>query len=255
MRRIFLFVALCVSLAFCDTVITVGATPVPHAQILEFIKPMLKKEGYDLKIRVFNDYIIPNKAVENGELDANYYQHLPYLKEFNLKNHTHLVPTVGVHIEPMCVYSKKIKNLNELKDNDSVSIPNDPTNESRALMLLQKAGLIKLDNSKGLLTPKDIVSNPKHLKIIELEAAQLPRTLADTTISVINTNYAINAGLNPLKDSLFTEDKNSPYVNYIVVKAGNQNEKKIKALDKAITSKAVREFILNKYHGAIVPAF
>lgn len=237
-----------------DKTITVGATPVPHAEILEVIKPILKKEGYNLKIKVFNDYVVPNTAVNDGELDANYFQHIPYLEKFNKDKGTKLVKTVGVHLEPMGIYSKKIKDLKNLKDGARVSVPNDPTNESRAFDVLATAGLITLKDVP-FKTPLDVVKNPKHLKFTELDAAQLPRTLDDVAISVINTNYALNAGLNPTKDALAIESKESPYVNIVVVKKGNENAPKIKALDKAITSESVKEFIKTKYKGAIIPAF
>ncbi len=234
--------------------ITVGATPVPHAEILKIIKPELEKAGYDLKVRVFNDYVIPNLAVNDGQLDANFFQHVPYLDEFNAKKGTKVVKTVGVHIEPMGVYSKKIKSLKELKKGDKVALPNDPTNETRALQVLADNGLIKL-NDKALKTPKDITENKLELKFVEIEAAQTPRTLGDVTISVINTNFALSAKLNPTKDALALESKDSPYANIVAVKKGNENSPKIKALNKAITSETVKKFIEEKYKGAIVPAF
>lgn len=243
-----------ISAAFAE-VIKVGATPIPHAEILEFIKPELKKEGYELEIKVFNDYVVPNLAVEDGDLDANYFQHIPYLNEFNANKGTHLVKTAGVHLEPMGIYSKKIKSLKDLKDGATISIPNDPTNESRALDVLVNAKLIEVDNSAKLRTPLDITKNSKNLKFKELEAATLPRTLDDVDIAVINTNFAMNANLNPTKDALALESKDSPYVNIVVVKEGNQNSKKIKALDAALNTKAVKDFIADKYKGAIIPAF
>ncbi|RAZ61642.1 MetQ/NlpA family ABC transporter substrate-binding protein [Campylobacter hyointestinalis] len=243
-----------ISATFAE-VIKVGATPIPHAEILEFIKPELKKEGYELEIKVFNDYVVPNLAVEDGDLDANYFQHIPYLNEFNANKGTHLVKTAGVHLEPMGIYSKKIKSLKDLKDGATVSIPNDPTNESRALDVLVNAKLIEVDNSVKLRTPLDITKNSKNLKFKELEAATLPRTLDDVDIAVINTNFAMNANLNPTKDALALESKDSPYVNIVVVKEGNQNSKKIKALDAALNTKAVKDFIADKYKGAIIPAF
>ncbi|MFV0481430.1 MAG: MetQ/NlpA family ABC transporter substrate-binding protein [Campylobacteraceae bacterium] len=235
-------------------VIKVGATPVPHAEILEFVKPILDKDGYILDVKVFNDYVIPNKVTDSGEIDANFFQHTPYLIEFNKKEGTKLVSVANVHIEPMGIYSKKIKSLDELKDGDTVAIPNDPTNGGRALDVLATAGLIKL-KSEGLRTKLDITENPKNLKITELEAAQLPRVIDDFTIAVINTNYALPAGLNPTKDALAIESKDSPYANILVVKEGNENSEKIRALVKAITSPEVKAFILEKYQGAIVPAF
>ncbi len=234
--------------------IVVGATPVPHAEILEVVKPILAKDGFTLEIKEFNDYSTPNLATEDGDLDANYFQHLPYLEEFNKNKGTHLVKTVGVHLEPMCFYSKKIKDIKELKDGSTVAIPNDPTNESRALDVLASAGLIKL-NDNPLKTPLDITENPKKLKFEEIETAQVPRTLDDVTIAVINTNYALNANLNPTKDALVLESKDSPYTNYVVVKVGNENSPKIKALDKAVTSPEVKKFIEEKYKGAIIPTF
>ncbi|PID48391.1 MAG: methionine ABC transporter substrate-binding protein [Proteobacteria bacterium] len=251
--KILLALSLALGLNASQSII-VGATPVPHGEILKVIKPELKKAGFDLKIKIFNDYVIPNMAVDDGQLDANFFQHTPYLDEFNAKKGTHLVKTVGVHIEPMGVYSKKIKSLKELKKGDKVAIPNDPTNESRALQVLADNGLIKLNN-KALKTPKDIIENKKALKFVEIEAAQTPRTLGDVAISVINTNFALNAGLNPTKDALAIESKESPYANIVAVKKGNEESLKIKALNKAITSDAVKKFIKTKYKGAIVPAF
>ena len=227
--------------------IVVGATPVPHAEILEVVKPILAKDGFTLEIKEFNDYSTPNLATEDGDLDANYFQHLPYLEEFNKNKGTHLVKTVGVHLEPMGVYSKKIKDIKELKDGSTVAIPNDPTNESRALDVLASAGLIKL-NDNPLKTPLNITENPKKLKFEEIEAAQVPRTLDDVAIAVI-------ANLNPTKDALVLESKDSPYTNYVVVKVGNENSPKIKALDKAVTSPEVKKFIEEKYKGAIIPTF
>ena len=243
-----------ISSAFAQT-LKVGATPIPHAEILEFIAPELKKSGIELDIKVFNDYVIPNIAVEDGDLDANFFQHIPYLNEFNKNKGTRLVKTVGVLLEPMGVYSKKIKSLNELKNGAIVSIPNDPTNESRALDVLASAKLIELDTNAQLRTPLDITKNPKNLKFKEIEAATLPRTLDDVDIAVINTNFAMNANLNPTKDAIVIESRDSPYVNILVVKDGNQNRDEIKALNKALQSQAVKDFIANKYKGSIVPAF
>ncbi|BCX79621.1 MetQ/NlpA family ABC transporter substrate-binding protein [Campylobacter sp. 19-13652] len=233
----------------------VGATPVPHAEILELIKPDLTEAGYELEIFVFNDGILPNKKTDEGELDANYFQHLQYLNEFNKQKGTHLVPTVGVHLEPMGLYSKKIKSVSEFKKGDKITIPNDPTNETRSLLLLQKAGLIKL-NDNPLAKIQDIVENPLSLQILELEPAQLPRTLRDTTASVINTNHALNAKLNPENDTIYMEKvENNPYVNYVVVRDGSQDKPKIKALDKAITSEKVKNFIKQKYQNVVIPNF
>ena len=234
--------------------IVVGATPVPHSEILEVVKPLLAKEGYTLEIKVFNDYVIPNKVTDSGEIDANFFQHTPYLVEFNKNQGTKLVSVGNIHIEPIGIYSKKIKLLSELKEGDSVAIPNDPSNAGRALDVLASVGLITLKDVQ-LKTKLDIVENPKNLKFTELEAAQLPRVMEDFTLAVINTNYALPAGLNPSSDALALESANSPYANILVVKAGNENSDKIKALVKAIKSDEVKKFINEKYKGAIVPTF
>ena len=240
-----------------EVTLRVGATPVPHAELLEEIKPELQAQGINLEIIEFNDYVQPNIALNDKELDANFFQHEPYLNDF-VKEHTEvkLVNAGGVHVEPMGIYSKKIKALDELADGATVSIPNDPTNGGRALLLLQKAGLLKLkDGASETATVQDIAENPKNLVIQEVEAAQLPRTLEDVDISIINTNFAMNADLNPMKDALFIEDKDSPYVNIIAVREGDENRDDIKKLLTAIKSDKVKKFIETKYNGAIVPAF
>lgn len=234
--------------------IVVGATPVPHAQILEKVKPILKKKGYDLEIKTFQDYVIPNTALEEGELDANFFQHIPYLEEFNKQKGTHLTYVSKVHLEPMGVYSKKIKDLKELKDGATIAIPNDPTNGSRALKVLESAGIIKLGDGE-IVNKLDIKENEKNINIKELEAAQLPRTLSDVDAAVINTNYAISAKLNPTKDALAIEAKDSPYANIIAVKKGNENKAYIKALKEAIESPEIKKFIEEEYKGSILPSF
>ena len=236
------------------TTIKVGATPVPHVEILEVIKPLLKEKGYDLEIVEFTDYVTPNIAVDEGELDANFFQHEPYLVEFNANKKTNLVKTVGVHLEPMGLYSKKIKSLDELKDGSTIAVPNDPTNESRALDILVKQGLMTF-NDVALKTAHDIKDNPRNMKIEELDAPQLPRVLDEVDAAIINTNYALAADLNPLKDAIVLESKDSPYANIIVVKKGNENKAYIKALNEAINSDEVRQFIKDKYKGSIVEAF
>jgi D-methionine transport system substrate-binding protein len=236
------------------TTIKVGASPVPHAEILEFVKPLLKAKGYDLEIVEFTDYVTPNIAVNEGELDANFFQHLPYLTEFNINKNTQLVKTVNVHLEPMGLYSKKIKSLSELKDGASIAVPNDPTNESRALDMLVEQGLLTFNDVK-LKTVIDIKTNPKNLQIKELDAPQLPRVLDEVDAAIINTNYALSANLNPLKDAIILESKNSPYANIIVVKKGNENKEYIKALDEVLNSKEVKDFITSKYKGSIIGAF
>lgn len=237
-----------------EIVIKVGATPVPHAEILEAVKPILKAKGYDLQILEFTDYVTPNIAVNEGELDANFFQHLPYLEEFNKNKNTELVKTVNVHLEPMGLYSHKIKALSELVDGATIAVPNDPTNESRALDILAKQGLLTF-KEVPFKTVIDIVNNPKNLQIKELDAPQLPRVLDEVDAAIINTNYALPANLNPLSDAIVLESKDSPYVNIIVVKRGNENKDSIKALDEAINSEDIRTFIKEKYKGSIVEAF
>lgn len=243
--------------AGAETTLKIGATPAPHSEILEQIRPDLKEKGINLEIVEFNDYVQPNIALNDKELDANFFQHEPYLNDF-IKEHKDLKlkNAGGVHVEPMGIYSKKIKDLKELADGATVSIPNDPTNGGRALLLLQKANLLKLKDGTGAeATLQDIADNPKNLKIQEVEAAQLPRTLEDVDISIINTNFALNADLNPMKDALFIEDKDSPYVNIIAVRDGDENRDDIKTLLATIKSDKVKKFIEDKYKGAIVPAF
>ncbi len=243
--------------AGAKTTLKVGATPVPHAEILEIVKPLLAKQNIDLQIVEFSDYVQPNLALNDKELDANFFQHEPYLdnfisehKELKLKN------AGGVHIEPMGIYSKKIKELTALPNGASIAIPNDPTNGGRSLLLLEKAGLLKLREGAGVkATVQDIADNPKNLKFQEVEAAQVPRTLDDVDAAVINTNFAMQVNLVPTKDALFMEDKTSPYVNIVAVREGDEKRPEIEALMKALTSKEVKDFIDSKYKGAIVPAF
>lgn len=237
-----------------QTVIKIGATPVPHVEILEAVKPLLKAKGYDLQIVEFTDYVTPNIAVNEGELDANFFQHLPYLEEFNKNKNTDLVKTVNVHLEPMGLYSNKIKALSELEDGATIAVPNDPTNESRALDILVKEGLLTFKDV-DFKTVVDIVENPKNLKIKELDAPQLPRVLDEVDAAIINTNYALAANLNPLKDALVIESKDSPYANIVVVKKGNENKDSIKALNEVINSSEIKKFINEKYQGSIVEAF
>ncbi len=237
-----------------DKVIKVGATPVPHSEILSAAKPLVKAKGYELKIVEFTDYVTPNLALDDGELDANFFQHVPYLKEFNKNKGTNIVKTVNVHIEPMGLYSKKIKSLDELKDGATIAVPNDPSNESRALDILVKKGLLTFKDVE-LKTAIDIVKNPKNLKIEELDAPQLPRVLDEVDAAIINTNYALPAGLNPVKDAIIIEPKDSPYANIIAVKKGNENSAKTKVLNEVLNSKEIKKFIAQKYKGAIVEAF
>jgi D-methionine transport system substrate-binding protein len=237
--------------------ITVGATPVPHAELLNLIKPDLAAEGINMTVKEFTDYVTPNEALEAGEIDANFFQHIPYLESFNNERGYHLVNAGGIHIEPFALYSKKITKLSDLKDGAIIAIPNDPSNEGRALLLLQSAGLIKLKADVGLeATPIDITSNPKNLRFSEVEAASIPRVLPDVDAAVINGNYAIPAGLSANKDGLFVENADSPYVNVIAVKAGNENLPKIQALVKAMKSQKVKDYIAQKWpNGEVVPVF
>lgn len=233
----------------------VGAT-VPHADILKFIAPKLKEEGVELEVREFTDYVQPNVQVYEKQLDANYFQHQPYLDEQNTQNGFDLVSVVGVHVEPFGAYSKTLKSADELKDGAKVAIPNDATNGGRALLLLEKQGLIKLDEAAGITaTKKNITENPKNLEIIEVDAAMLPRQLEEVDLALINTNYALEAGLNPTTDALFIEDKDSPYTNILVSRPDNKDSEAIQKLAKALTSDEVRTFINDTYKGALVPVF
>ncbi len=236
--------------------LTVAATAVPHAEILKQVQPILAKEGVKLQIRVFADYVQPNTQVAEKTIDLNYFQTKPYLDAFNREHGTRLVPVVGVHIEPFGAYSRKVRSIDQLPAGASVTLPNDPSNEGRALLLLAKHGLITLkDPGNALATPKDITANPKQLKFRELEAAMLPRTLDEVDLALINTNYALAAGLNPTRDALLIEDKDSPYVNYLVGRADNQHDPRVEKLAKALTGPEVKAFIEQKYHGAVLPAF
>lgn len=260
MKKVLLFTALAAaltaSLAQANEKLVVAATPIPHAEILELVKPTLAKEGVDLEIKVFTDYVQPNVQVAEKRLDANYFQTLPYLENFNKGKGTNLVTVVGVHVEPFGGYSKKIKKIEDLKDGATVAIPNEGSNSGRALLLLQKAGVITLkDPTNALATPKDIASNPKHLKFKELESALLPRVLDQVDLDLINTNYALEAGLNPAKDALILESSDSPYVNFLVARPDNKDSDAIQKLAKALTSPEVKAFIEKKYSGAVVPAF
>lgn len=239
-----------------DHVLTVAATAVPHAEILKQVKPLLAKQGVDLQIRVFADYVQPNTQVAEKNIDLNYFQTRPYLDAFNRERGTDLVIVTGVHIEPFGAYSHKYTSIDRLPDGASVTLPNDPSNNSRALLLLAKHGLITLkDPSNEMSTLKDVTANPKHLKFRELEAAMLPRTLDEVDLALINTNYALAAGLNPTKDALLIEDKDSPYVNYLVGRPDNRNDPRVQKLAKALTSPEIRAFIEQQYHGAVLPAF
>jgi D-methionine transport system substrate-binding protein len=241
-------------------ILKIGASPAPHAEILKFITPKLKERGIDLQIKEFTDYVLPNTALENKELDANYFQHVPYLEDFNKKNNTHLTAAVPVHFEPLGLYPGKTRALDAIKKGDVIAVPNDTTNEARALLLLESAGLIKVKADAGLkATTKDITDNPKSLVIKELEAAQIPRSLPDVNLAVINGNYAIEAKLSAAKDALISESKDSlaarTFANVIAVRTGDENREDIKILKEIITTGELKDFINQKYQGAVIPVF
>ncbi|SMF71693.1 D-methionine transport system substrate-binding protein [Paenibacillus uliginis N3/975] len=236
--------------------IKVGASPKPHSEILEHIKPALEKEGVKLEIVEFTDYVLPNQQVDQKQIDANFFQHKPYMDSEVKQRDMDLVSVVAVHVEPLGAYSKKIKSVDELKDGAVVAIPNDPTNGGRALTLLAKNGLIKLqDENKLESTAKDITENPKNLVIKEVEAAMLPRMLDEMDMAIINTNYALEAGLDPTKDAIFIEDKDNPYANILTARSDSKDSEAIQKLAKALTSDDVKKFIEEEYKGAVIPAF
>lgn len=241
-----------------DKTITVGANPVPHAEILNAIKPELEEKGYKLEVVEYTDYVTPNTALADGDLDGNYFQHIAYLNETNEGKGLDLTYSAAIHLEPMGVYSNTIKNLEELKDGARVAVPNDPSNEARALRLLEKEGLIKVAEGE-LVTVKDITENPKNLEFEELEAAQLPRVLEEVDLAVINSNYALEANLNPAEDALVLEDKDAEaaknYRNVLAVRKGTENDEKIKALTEALTSETAKKFIEENYGGSVIPSF
>lgn len=233
----------------------IGATPVPHGEILESVKAAAAEKGIDLQIIEFNDYVQPNLATDDGELDGNFFQHRPYLDVFVKDHGVNLISVCSVHIEPMAVYSHKIKDLKDVKEGALVGIPNDPTNGGRALLLLASAGLIKVaDPTDVTTTVLDITENPKNLEFRELEAAQLPRSLDDLDFAVINTNFALPAGLNPQADALLVEGKDSPYVNILVSTPEKAKSADMQELAKLLTSEATAKFINETYKGAVVPA-
>lgn len=238
-----------------DNSITVGVTPFPHKDIMGIVRELLKKDGYELKIKEFTDYVTPNTALAEGSLDANFFQHVPYLENTNKEKKFDLVWVAKVHIEPLGLYSSRIKKLSELKNGAQIAIPNDATNCARSLRLLEKNGLIKVKAGE-LVTAMDITENPKKIKIREIEAAQLPRTLPDVDASVINTNFAVEANLIPAKDAIVIEGKESPYANVIAVRAADKNSPAVKALVKAANSPEVKRFIEKELvPKGIVPSF
>lgn len=244
-----------------DTTITVAAVPTPHAEVLnDVVAPILEEQGYTLEVKEFTDYVQPNTVTEEEEVDANYFQHGPYLENFNEENGTHLVSVAAVHFEPMAIFPGKTTSLDDLQEGAIVAVPNDATNEARALLLLEAAGLIELDTDAGITaTTNDIVSNPLNLDFEELEAANVPNVLEDVDIAVINGNYALEAGLSVSADALQVESEDSEaaetYANLLVVKEGNEDSAKIKALAEALNSDEVRDYINDTYDGSVLPVF
>ena len=241
-----------------DKTISVAASATPHAEILEQAKPLLEEKGYELEVKIFEDYIIPNEVVESGDFDANYFQHIPYLESFNEEKGTHLVDAGDIHYEPFGIYPGKKESLDDIEEGDTIAVPNDTTNEARALLLLQDNGIIKLKEGVGLeATKNDIEENPHNVEIIELEAAQIPRVVQDMSYVVLNGNYALQAGYSVAKDSLAYEKSDSEaaktYVNLIAVKEGNEDSEAIKALVEVLKSDEIKEYINETYDGAVIP--
>lgn len=248
----------CGSKGGADKVIKVAASSTPHAEILEQAKPLLADKGYDLQVTVYNDYVQPNEVVESGDFDANYFQHIPYLNSFNEEKGTHLFNAGGIHYEPFGIYPGTKSSLSDVADGDSVAVPNDTTNEARALLLLQDNGLITLKDGVGLeATVNDISENPYNLEIVELEAAQVPRVVDEVALVVLNGNYALEAGYSVARDALAYESADSEaaktYVNVIAVKEGNENADKIKALVEILQSDEIKKYITDTYDGAVIP--
>lgn len=240
-----------------DKKITVAASATPHAEILEEAKTLLKDKGYELEVKVFDDYVQPNNVVESGEFDANYFQHVPYLEQFNEEKGTHLVVAGKIHYEPFGIYPGTKKDLKDIAKGDKIAVPNDTTNEARALLLLQDNGIIKLKDGAGIkATVNDIEENPNNIEIVELEAAQVPRVVNEVAYVVLNGNYALEANYTVKKDALAYEKSDSEaaktYVNVIAVKEGNENSKKIKALVDVLKSDSIKKFINEKYDGAVI---
>lgn len=239
-----------------DGVLRVGATAVPHGELLNLIKDDLKKEGVTLEIIEFNDYVKPNLALGSGEIDANYFQHAPYLEDFKSEHSLKLETLCGIHIEPMGIYSNEIDDLKELKQNSTIAIPNDAVNQGRALLLLQENGLIELDEKAGIMASElDVINNPLELEFKVLEAPQIPRVLDDVTIALINGNYALSAGINPVKDSIALENEESPYVNIVAVREGEREREDLQILKKYLQSDKVVKYIEDNYNGGVVKAF
>ncbi|CAM4372967.1 dioxygenase [Bacillus manliponensis] len=236
--------------------ITVGVTGGPHEQIFEKVKEVAEKDGLQVKIKVFNDYVMPNVSLDEKEIDVNSYQTKSYLDVFKAERKMELTEAFSTVTFPMGIYSSNLKDINDLKEGDAIAVPNDPTNELRALKLFEKAGVLKVDpKATEKATAKDVIENPKNLKIVELEASQLPTQLSEVKAAAINTNFAIGANLNPSKDSIFREGKDSPYVNWVVVRTENKDDEALKKLKKAYHSKEVKEFIEEKFDGSVLPSW
>ncbi|MDR1831121.1 MAG: MetQ/NlpA family ABC transporter substrate-binding protein [Fusobacteriaceae bacterium] len=256
MKKILLLLALTLSLAAFAGKLKVGASPVPHAELLNLVKDDLKAQGVDLEVIEINDYVTPNLLLADGSLDLNYFQSQPYLDKFAEERKLNLVGFGKIHVEPLGFYSKKYKKVEDIPEGATITIPNDPTNEGRALILFHSKGLIKLKDPTNLYaTEFDIVENPKKFVFKTLEAAQLPRALDDADATIINGNYAIPAGLKPDRDALFLEDKDSPYANLLTSRPGDENKEDVQKLVKALQSEKVRKYILDNYNGGVVPAF
>ena len=267
MKKLLLTLVLTASAISCfaNETITIGASPIPHAEMLKAVQPILAKEGYTLKITEFSDYVTPNLALSQKQLDANFFQHQPYLDQYNKDHGTDLVALVKVHLEPMGIYinpAKEIKFASSKKagdiiKNSKVGVPNDPTNEGRALNILQANGIIKIKAGVNYPTKKDIIANPQNIEIIELDPAMLPRSLAakQVDLAVINSNFALQAKLVPTHDAIILESQSSPFANIIVIRPDEVNQPKIKALAKAMTSPTMKKFIEQKYNGEVIPAF
>ncbi len=239
-----------------ENALKVGATPVPHAELLNLVVDNLKEKGIELEIVEFTDYVTPNLALNDGQIDVNFFQHAPYMEDFARDRNINLETLAGIHIEPLGLYSKKYTDYKDIPDGAVIAIPNDPSNGGRALLLLQAKGLITIDSAAGLkATERDITENPHNFQIKPLEAAQLPRILDDVDGAVINGNYALEAGMNPVESSLFLEGAESPYVNILTIRGGEKDTPAFKALVEALTSDEVKEFMLNKYNGGVVPVF
>lgn len=254
-----LVLALSPTLAACKApppparTLRVGATPVPHAELLRHVVPALAAVGVELQVVELTDYLQPNLALLEGELEANFFQHEQYLARFNAERGASLVSAAKVHVEPLGGYSRKIRALDQLPDEATVALPNDPTNEARALTLLASQGLLRLDPAKPAPTILDVVDNPRRIQLRALDAAQLPRALDDVTVAIINTNYALTASLSPARDALFREDASSPYVNVLVVRPELRSDPRVLALARALRSEDARAFLATRYKGAVVP--